>query len=111
MIRAIATPNLDNKNPRAQLDGILSKGTNSLVSKAQAAHLNGLESFPPFAAGVLAVVATGADHAQAGNLCSLHLLCRAAFNVLYMGTSGEGAAALRSVMWLLSTTASCQLIA
>eukprot|EP00927_Polykrikos_kofoidii_P050207 TRINITY_DN44128_c0_g1_i1.p1 TRINITY_DN44128_c0_g1~~TRINITY_DN44128_c0_g1_i1.p1 ORF type:complete len:168 (-),score=24.89 TRINITY_DN44128_c0_g1_i1:67-570(-) len=100
---------IDNTNPRKQVEELMKNGDDSII-KPQAAHQNGLESFPPFAAGVLAVVATGADAVLAGKLATLHLLSRFGFNLLYMGTSGEGPATIRSLMWLVSLWTSCQLL-
>lgn len=103
----------DNTMPRQQLQDIMSSKDASyeIVQKAQAAHQNGLESFPPFAAGVLAAWFAGVDSATAGKLASLHLLCRAAFNVVYLCPSKKALGVLRSVLWVASLTASCQLIA
>ena len=53
----------------------------------------------------------GVDKATVGKLASFHLLCRAAFNVLYMGFNTPGPSNGRTLAWLLSLLSSCQLIA
>ena len=72
---------------------------------------NGLESFPVFAAGILGATLMGVDKATVGKLASFHLVCRTAFNVLYMGFNTPGPALGRTLAWFLSLFSSCQLIA
>eukprot|EP00928_Gymnodinium_smaydae_P091755 TRINITY_DN75495_c0_g1_i1.p1 TRINITY_DN75495_c0_g1~~TRINITY_DN75495_c0_g1_i1.p1 ORF type:complete len:168 (-),score=35.32 TRINITY_DN75495_c0_g1_i1:88-591(-) len=103
---------IKNENPRAQFDELkFDKTYGDLLQRVQAAHQNGLESFPPFAAGLLAATVAGVDKTTIGKLAAFHLLARTAFNVFYIGFSTPGPAAVRSVMWMLSLLSSCQLLA
>eukprot|EP00933_Yihiella_yeosuensis_P082257 TRINITY_DN96068_c0_g1_i1.p1 TRINITY_DN96068_c0_g1~~TRINITY_DN96068_c0_g1_i1.p1 ORF type:complete len:170 (+),score=29.90 TRINITY_DN96068_c0_g1_i1:84-593(+) len=103
---------VNNNNPRAQFEQLKeNKEYGDVITRAQAAHLNGLESFPVFAAGVLACVAVGADKVKAGKLACAHLLSRLGFNIFYIacGKSVPGGVA-RSLCWVVSLLTSCQLI-
>merc|ERR1712137_1495195 len=60
---------LSNTNPRQQSEEVSKDATyGEQMTRAMAAHQNGLESFPPLAAGVLACVATGVDKEYAGQI-------------------------------------------
>mmetsp|Transcript_23724 Transcript_23724/g.53798 ORF Transcript_23724/g.53798 Transcript_23724/m.53798 type:complete len:167 (-) Transcript_23724:91-591(-) len=103
---------LNNDNPRAHADQIIAsdKKYGPIMARCNAAHNNGLESFPVFAAGVLACELAGVDKTTVGKLCTFHLLTRVAFNVFYMGFADNTAGAARTVVWVLSLVSSCQLI-
>eukprot|EP00445_Apocalathium_hangoei_P005488 CAMPEP_0203852200 /NCGR_PEP_ID=MMETSP0359-20131031/7782_1 /ASSEMBLY_ACC=CAM_ASM_000338 /TAXON_ID=268821 /ORGANISM="Scrippsiella Hangoei, Strain SHTV-5" /LENGTH=167 /DNA_ID=CAMNT_0050768307 /DNA_START=52 /DNA_END=555 /DNA_ORIENTATION=+ len=102
---------LDNINPREQVQKLCASGKGDMISKAQSAHQNGLESFPPFAAGVLAATIAGVPGSLVGQLCSTHLFARLGFNITYIWGKGDATAAIRSSFWVLSLLCSCQLIA
>mmetsp|Transcript_15680 Transcript_15680/g.37224 ORF Transcript_15680/g.37224 Transcript_15680/m.37224 type:complete len:168 (-) Transcript_15680:141-644(-) len=103
---------IKNENPRAQKEEMTKHPVyGEAIVRAEAAHQNGLESFPVFAAGILGATMMGVDKATVGKLASFHLLCRAAFNVLYMGFNTPGPSNGRTLAWFLSLLSSCQLIA
>eukprot|EP00442_Polarella_glacialis_P050828 CAMPEP_0115158266 /NCGR_PEP_ID=MMETSP0227-20121206/69486_1 /TAXON_ID=89957 /ORGANISM="Polarella glacialis, Strain CCMP 1383" /LENGTH=164 /DNA_ID=CAMNT_0002569697 /DNA_START=57 /DNA_END=547 /DNA_ORIENTATION=- len=104
--------NNNNNNPRAQYEELKSdRGYGDDISRAQAAHSNGLESFPVFGVGVVACLAVGADNTLAGKLACAHLISRVGFNIFYMGVSTNLAGgAARSICWFVSLLTSCQLI-
>jgi len=106
VVRVVHTDKYDNANPRAQLEA-QSRG-NSSIARAQAAHSNGLETFPLFAAGVLSCVATGADKTEMGQLISVYLLARGAFNGFYLFAPGIHVA--RSASWMLGQLAAFGLL-
>eukprot|EP00929_Paragymnodinium_shiwhaense_P122588 TRINITY_DN9545_c0_g1_i1.p2 TRINITY_DN9545_c0_g1~~TRINITY_DN9545_c0_g1_i1.p2 ORF type:complete len:169 (-),score=47.99 TRINITY_DN9545_c0_g1_i1:151-657(-) len=100
-----------NENPRQQYEAIKEDKTyGDALVRAQAAHQNGLESFPVFAAGVLACVATGADKKLVGKLAAFHLAARAGFNVFYICFQTPLAGVMRSNAWVASLLSSCQLL-
>mmetsp|Transcript_75994 Transcript_75994/g.122749 ORF Transcript_75994/g.122749 Transcript_75994/m.122749 type:complete len:172 (+) Transcript_75994:101-616(+) len=103
---------INNNNPRAQYEELKSdRGYGDDISRAQAAHSNGLESFPVFGVGVVACLAVGADNTLAGKLACAHLISRVGNNILYMGVSTNFAGGVaRSACWFVSLLTSCQLI-
>mmetsp|Transcript_67767 Transcript_67767/g.201604 ORF Transcript_67767/g.201604 Transcript_67767/m.201604 type:complete len:168 (+) Transcript_67767:79-582(+) len=104
--------NLDNEDPRKQGEKLKADPTyGGILSRALAAHQNGLESFPVLAAGVVACMATGADKKTAGQLACCHLLSRVAFNIFYVVLPPSPAVGLaRTISWAVSLMTSCQLI-
>jgi len=80
----------DNRSPRDQQAKLEGWGR-----RAVAAHANGFEAFPPFAAGVLACLVTGANPHWAGILAVTHVIARAIYPVLYIANL----ASLRSLVW------------
>jgi len=80
----------DNKTPRDQQSGLTGWGR-----RAVAAHLNGFEAFPPFAAAVLVAVATGADPAWTARLAVVFVVARALYTPLYILNLDR----LRSSVW------------
>merc|ERR1719215_866 len=89
---------VDFANPRDQMKNLMESGKGTeLLAKAQAAHMNGMESFPPFAAGVLAALYAGVEPAKISQLASLHLLARLGFNVAYMATTSQAGGFLRTL--------------
>ncbi|CAK0854186.1 unnamed protein product [Prorocentrum cordatum] len=103
----------NNTNPRGQTEELKKdKEVGETLQRAQAAHQNGLESFPVFAAGVMACFASGADRQTVGKIATAHLLSRAAFNVFYIALPPTDAVGVcRSLSWIASLLSSCQLIA
>lgn len=80
----------DNKNPRdqqARLDGA--------GKRAMAAHANGFESFPGFAAGVLVSHVTGANLKWATLFAVTHVVMRLLYVFFYVGNIDK----LRSTVW------------
>jgi uncharacterized MAPEG superfamily protein len=80
----------DNKNPReqtARLEG--------WAKRASAAHLNGLETFAPFA---ISIVVAWVGHGNPGTLTAL-ALAYVAIRVLYIGAYIGDLAPIRSLLW------------
>mmetsp|Transcript_44961 Transcript_44961/g.90725 ORF Transcript_44961/g.90725 Transcript_44961/m.90725 type:complete len:170 (-) Transcript_44961:135-644(-) len=102
----------NNTNPRAQTEELKKDAKyGDVLARALAAHQNGLESFPVFAAGVLACLAAGVDRAKAGKIAAMHLLSRVAFNFFYFGLGPSDAVGfMRTASWAASLLTSCQLI-
>lgn len=80
----------DNKEPRAQAAKVEGWGR-----RAAAAHANGFENFPGFAAGVLVAHVTGADPKLATILAVTYVAARALYPVIYIANIH----ALRSMVW------------
>jgi uncharacterized MAPEG superfamily protein len=91
----------DNNHPRIQQDKLMGFG-----SRALAAHLNGLESFPLFAAAVIMANAAHADVAMVNRLAIAHVVLRVLYSFLYMANI----AVARSAVWGLATSASLWLM-
>merc|ERR1712087_166115 len=99
-----------NENPRAQFDQLKDNSEyGDLLVRAQAAHQNGLESFPVFAAGLLAAMVAGVDKKTVGKLAAFHLFMRGIFNTAYIGFCTPAAGLVRSSAWIGSLLSSCQL--
>ncbi|CAE7233740.1 PKD2L1 [Symbiodinium sp. CCMP2592] len=74
---------IKNENPRGQKEEMTKHPVyGEAIVRAEAAHQNGLESFPVFAAGILGATLMGVDKATVGKLASFHLVCRTAFNAI-----------------------------
>ncbi len=91
----------DNKNPREQQARLEGRG-----KRAAAAHANGFESFPPFAAGVLACHVTGASPHVALGLACAYLVSRALYPFFYLNNKD----AIRSPVWFVGFAASAALM-
>jgi uncharacterized MAPEG superfamily protein len=74
--------------------------------RAAAAHANGFESFPAFAAGVLAAQCTGASPRWAAILAVTYVVARLLYTVAYLA----GVAPLRSAIWTVGFSASVGLM-
>ena len=80
----------DNKNPRDQQARLTGWGR-----RAAAAHANGFESFPVFAAGVLATQVTGVSPQWAASLSIAYVIARVVYTFAYLADI----APLRSLVW------------
>lgn len=83
---------LDNANPRAQQTQLTGLG-----ARAQGAHQNSLETFAPFAAGVLACKAAGVDADEIVLLSVTFVALRVVYIGLYLGNKPSA----RSTVWIL----------
>jgi uncharacterized MAPEG superfamily protein len=86
----------DNRNPReqqAKLEGA--------ARRALAAHQNGFESFPAFAAAVIIAHVGGGDPRWASILAVTFVAARAAYPFIYVAGLGT----LRSIVWTVGFTA------
>ena len=91
----------DNAMPRDQQAKLEGWGR-----RAAAAHANGFESFPIFAAGVLAASVTNASPHWAAIFAVTHVVMRALYPVVYVA----GKAALRSAVWSVGFACSAALL-
>jgi len=80
----------DNAAPRDQQSRLTGWGR-----RAGAAHANGFESFPAFAAGVLAVQVSGANPHWAAIFSIGYVVTRVLYTFIYIA----GIATLRSLVW------------
>lgn len=86
-------PKYNNMNPRAW---IAKQADNYKVQRAYNAHLNALEAFAPFAAGVLMAQFAGVADDTIAALSIAFIVSRVLHGVLYLAN----AALLRSLVWL-----------
>jgi uncharacterized MAPEG superfamily protein len=91
----------DNKDPRAQQARLEGWGR-----RANSAHLNAFEAFPPFAAGVLLCYVTHANPMWTTALAVTHAVARLIYPVLYIA----GIDKLRSLVWMAGFVASFGLL-
>ena len=82
----------DNHHPRAQQAALEGFG-----ARAVAAHLNGFETFAPFAAAVLTAHVLGAGAALVDTLAVLFVVSRVAYVACYLADL----ATLRSAVWMV----------
>jgi uncharacterized MAPEG superfamily protein len=89
-VAKVAGPRYDNRDVRAwqgRLQG--------LAYRANAAHLNGFEAFPLFAAAVLSAMVAGADPTRVNQLAVAFVVLRVLYGVVYL----MNLAAVRSLVW------------
>jgi uncharacterized MAPEG superfamily protein len=82
----------DNRTPRDQQGKLEGWG-----KRAMAAHLNGFESFAPFAAAVLIAHLMIADPGKSTTLAVVHVVARAVYPAIYIADVHW----LRSLVWLV----------
>jgi uncharacterized MAPEG superfamily protein len=92
----------DNRNPRDQQAKLTGWGRRSA-----AAHANGFESFPAFAAGVLACQVTGASPHLAALAAVTYVVARTLYTVAYVADVHL----LRSSVWTVGLVATFTLMA
>ncbi len=90
----------DNRNPRAQQSKLQGWG-----ARAHAAHMNGLENFPPFAAAVLVAHVGGGDPRRATLLAVSYVVVRTLYIAAYVADVDK----IRSVLWTLGFAATAAL--
>ena len=99
----------NNVSPRAQVEK-LSKSS-PLFARLHGAHMNTLESWPFFAAGVIAAKSAGVDSDKVSRMATSWCAIRALYILVYMAQRGSIAVAgLRSLCFLASFTVSCRLM-
>ena len=91
----------DNRTPRDQQARLSGWGR-----RAAAAHANGFESFPAFAAGVLASHVTGANPHWAAIFSVAYVIARTIYVFAYVGDI----APLRSLVWTVAFASSIALM-
>lgn len=92
----------DNHNPRDQQARLTGWGR-----RAKAVHDNQIESFPLFAAGVVAAMVSAPGSAGVGLAAAAYVIARLVYMALYLADQ----ATLRSVVWTVGYLASVALIA
>ncbi len=88
-----SAPKYNNRNPRAW---IAKQEGNYKVQRANGAHLNALEAFAPFAAGVVLAQLAGVDPARIALLAVAFIVLRVLHGVLYLADVPLG----RSLVWM-----------
>ncbi len=83
----------DNRDPR----GWLAQQDNARAHRANAAQLNGFETFPAFAAAVLMAQFASVDHARITWLAIGFVVFRVLHGVFYVGNRHQ----MRSLSWFL----------
>ncbi|HEY8376706.1 MAG TPA: MAPEG family protein [Nannocystis sp.] len=91
----------DNRSPRDQQDRLTGWG-----ARARAAHLNQLESFPLFAAGVLVATVAAPKVAAIDALALAYIAARIVYPVLYLADISTA----RSLVWMVGYGASLALL-
>ena len=81
----------NNHDPRVWQD----KQTNPRSRRANAAQLNGFESFPAFVAGVLMAQLAGVDAQRIGWIAAAFVVFRVLHGVFYVGNQSS----MRSLVW------------
>lgn len=84
----------DNHNPRDQ-----QARTEGRARRGLAAHLNGFENFPPFAAAMLFAFVTGVPSSTVNLLGGAYVVCRLVYNQLYVANFAWP----RSLVWGLGS--------
>lgn len=97
-------PIYDNTNPHGtaqhhHLRTTLSPPTLAAYERAEAAHRNGIECLPLFAAGILAGNFAGLSRASLGWTAGVYLVLRVLYNGLYIHTTTERGSLVRSAVW------------
>jgi uncharacterized MAPEG superfamily protein len=82
----------DNANPRGW-----QQQQSGMAARAHAAHLNGFEAFPLFAAAVLVAETRGVPAGMLGTLAIAYVASRIAFIAMYLADF----ASARSVVWAI----------
>lgn len=91
---------MDNNDPREQQAKLSERGR-----RASAAHANGFEAFPAFAAAVILAHLTGADATISAALAITFVVVRCLYPFVYL--SGKGS--LRTAVWVLGFLATLAL--
>eukprot|EP00002_Diphylleia_rotans_P034020 TRINITY_DN7280_c0_g1_i1.p1 TRINITY_DN7280_c0_g1~~TRINITY_DN7280_c0_g1_i1.p1 ORF type:complete len:142 (-),score=31.55 TRINITY_DN7280_c0_g1_i1:28-453(-) len=91
----------DNVEPRMMYDSEFMKSPAAApIRRAKAAHENGLENFPSFAAAILVTRLAGVPTGQIEPLAKAYLVCRALFNLFYIMGDSEKISFLRSLSFI-----------
>jgi uncharacterized MAPEG superfamily protein len=100
--------NLNGRQDESSLEAKMPKATFALAQRLGAAHSNGLENLPMYAAGIAVAIASKVPLPQLDVVCGVYLASRVAFNVLYaMPPFANGA--FRSLSWAVSVGATIKL--
>jgi uncharacterized MAPEG superfamily protein len=81
----------DNRRPREHVEKL-----EGWRKRADAAHLNSFEAFPPFAAAVIIAHSAGAPERRITALAIAFIACRLLYGVCYLGNVSW----LRSLLWI-----------
>ena len=97
----------DNANPRGEtyaqsLKKNLPKEDFSRFERARAAHFNGYESFPLFAAAVICGNMAKIDPSTLNTMTGLFLVLRTVYNIAYIQTTTQQWSVLRTGVWISS---------
>merc|ERR1712039_1002148 len=106
--RLVVTPGgYDNVNPRGQVAKMVN--TDGAFARLHAAHVNTMESWPFFAAAILAGLHAGVDRTRLRKLATLWLIFRTAYIPMYV-VQNKKTSGLRSLLFLWSSCISMNLL-
>lgn len=91
----------DLRDPRRSVQLAIQGDSNSakFISRAQGAHLNGLESWPQFAVAVLMAHIAGISANEQDACATIYILARIAYTYVYCHNTTGKRALLRSTLW------------
>lgn len=93
-----STTDSNDRDPRSNPDEF---GTSAgLVRRCFACHVNGLESFPAFAAAVLLCKIQKVKPFEAFGLCFRYIAARTLYTICYLSSGNGVMAAVRSIIWI-----------
>ncbi|CAB4391550.1 hypothetical protein RhiirA5_365584 [Rhizophagus irregularis] len=99
------TGNWNNINPRENVNKAERQMTQEAWRKAkrcEAAHQNGLETFPIFATAVIAANVTGVPTLYLNALSTSYVVSRIIYNSIYINNESAKVANFRSLVWAAS---------
>ncbi|KAF7860343.1 hypothetical protein EAF04_008470 [Stromatinia cepivora] len=104
-----ATKSYDNRFPRdfpksLESDQSIDKMKKNRIRRAHAAGVNGLENLGFFASAVVAGNVAGLSHSTLNTLAGGYLISRAVYNFIYINNESQGAAAIRSLTFVVGIT-------
>lgn len=107
IVRNTKAIKIDNANPRGEtyaqsLKKNLSKEDFGKFERARAAHVNGYENFPLFAAAVICGNMAKLDPGTLNTMTGLFLVLRTVYNVAYVRTTTQQWSILRTGVWASS---------
>ncbi|KAJ3543078.1 hypothetical protein NMY22_g3273 [Coprinellus aureogranulatus] len=105
----------DNLQPRSNLSKVAAKNgvddkLKDRVAKADAAHQNGLESFPLWSISVLVANYAGLAPRSINNTALVYLGSRTLYNYVYIKQNKRWHGTVRSFVWLVGVVSSLSLL-
>ncbi|KAF9459654.1 hypothetical protein BDZ94DRAFT_1267706 [Collybia nuda] len=98
-----AAGSYNNVAPRTNVSRLTTKKVDpeitARVARMEAAHMNGNENFPIWAAAVLAGHVVGIDHQTLNTVALAHIILRIMYNYIYINQSSQIQGAIRSAIW------------
>eukprot|EP01060_Flectonema_neradi_P024446 TRINITY_DN332_c0_g1_i1.p1 TRINITY_DN332_c0_g1~~TRINITY_DN332_c0_g1_i1.p1 ORF type:complete len:159 (+),score=23.52 TRINITY_DN332_c0_g1_i1:70-546(+) len=112
LVRVLATgKSYDNVDPRKQVAESSSQESGGLISRAQAAHLNGWEDLIMFGTATSLAISTGVQRDVVGKIATLHTIARVGFNIAYLTCTTKSLSWIRTMFFLLAYICNTKLLA